>query len=74
MKITITFPAFKKWKGSRKVKLTRHEAMKISAMLENHRLSLKDEAYEQAQVLASENVIDSQLFGKIKVNGEWVKA
>ena len=62
-----------KWQNNRKIKLTRHEAMTVSAMLENYRLSLRGEAYEQEQVLKAENWIDVQLFGKIKVNGEWVK-
>ena len=74
MKITITFPAFKKWKNSRKIKLTRYEAMAISAMLEQHRIDLFGEAWEQSQVRKFENILDSQLFGKVKVDGEWVKA
>ena len=69
MKITITFPLIKKWKSSRKVRLTRHQAMTISAMLENYRQSLIGEAYEQDQVRKSENVLDTQLWGNKYVEG-----
>jgi len=73
VKITITFPFFKKWKRNRKIKLTRDEAMIITAMLEAHRLSLKGEAWEQKQVSKAEDILDVQIWGKIRINGEWVK-
>jgi hypothetical protein len=61
------------WRKSRKVKLTIHEAKTISALLENYRLSLKHDDWDTDWVLKAENWIDIQLYGKIKVNGEWVK-
>ena len=69
MKITITFPLIKKWKSSRKVRLTRHQAMTISAMLEQYRLNLIGEKYEQGQVRKSEDVLDAQLWGTKYVEG-----
>lgn len=70
MKITITFPALEKWKNSRKVKLTRHQAMVISAMLENHRWSLhEDEAWERNEIRKAEDVLDTELWGKKYMEG-----
>ena len=62
-----------KWRNSRKITLTIHEAKTISALLENYRLSLEHDDWDTDWVLKAENWIDSQLYGKIKINGKWVE-
>jgi hypothetical protein len=73
----ITFPAFEKWRvnriKNRKIALTRNEALMISAMLEQLRLTHWDKDWKP-KIEEMEAVVDAQLFGKVKVNGEWVKA
>lgn len=77
MKITITFPRLSKWQANRvrnrRIALTRTEALTISAMLEQLRLTHWDKDWSP-KIEAMEAVVDAQLFGKVKVNGEWVKA
>ena len=76
MKITITFPRFANWKrkrkANRKIVLTMNEAQEITILLEQLRWQM--DLDWKPRIEAMENVIDAQLFGKIKVNGEWVKA
>jgi len=43
-------------------------------MLENHRKDLSNEPYEQKEVAKMEDVLDAQLFGQVRRNGEWVKS
>ena len=73
----ITFPAFKKWQANRirnrRIALTRTQALTISAMLEQLRLTHWDTDWKP-KIEAMEAVVDAQLFGKVKVNGEWVSA
>ena len=73
----ITFPRLSKWRAdrirNRKIALTRVEALAISAMLEQLRLHHWDTDWKP-DITKMENVIDGQLFGQIKVDGEWVKA
>jgi hypothetical protein len=76
MKITVTFPRFDKWKSkrkaNRKIVLTRNQAQEITILLEQLRWQM--DLDWKPRIEAMENVVDAQLFGKIKVNGEWVKA
>jgi len=76
MKITITFPQFAEWKrkrkANRKIVLTRDEAQEITVLLEQLRWQM--DLDWKPRIEAMENVVDAQLFGKIKVNGKWVKA
>jgi Spy/CpxP family protein refolding chaperone len=76
MKITVTFPRFDKWKSkrkaNRKIALTVNQAQQITAMLEQLRWQM--DLDWKPRIEAMEAVIDAQLFGQIKVNGEWVKA
>jgi hypothetical protein len=67
------YKAKMKWRESRKITLTIHEAKTISALLENYRLSLKHTDWDTDWVMKAENWIDSQLYGQIKLNGKWVK-
>lgn len=57
----------------KRITLTRRDAMIISAMLDNHRKDLASEPYESEQVKAMEDMLDAQLWGKVRLNGEWVK-
>jgi len=76
VKITITFPRFNKWlaerKRNRKIVLTREQACDITALLEQLRWA-KDLDWKP-RIEAMEAVLDSQIWGMVKVNGEWVKA
>jgi hypothetical protein len=76
MKITITFPRFTDWqrkrKANRKIVLTVNQAQEVTAMLEQLRWQM--DLDWKPRIEAMENVIDAQLFGQIKVNGEWVKS
>ena len=53
----------------KRITLTRHEAMVISGMLDNHRKDLINEPYESKQVKAMEDMLDSQLWGNKYVEG-----
>jgi hypothetical protein len=68
------YKAKMKWRKSRKITLTIHQAKTISALLENYRLSLKHDDGDTDWVLDAENWIDVQLYGQIKIDGKWVKA
>ena len=76
MKITITFPQFTKWqtkrKNNRKIVLTRGQAADLTILLE--KLRWETDLRWTHQIEAMEAVLDSQIWGKVKVNGEWVKA
>jgi len=53
----------------KRITLTRHDAMVISAMLDNHRKDLRNEPYESKQVKAMEDMLDTQLWGNKYVEG-----
>ena len=76
MKITITFPRFSKWlaerKRNREIVLTIEQACNITAMLEQLRWQM--DLDWKPRIEAMEAVLDAQIWGEVKVNGEWVKA
>jgi hypothetical protein len=76
MKITITFPRFAKWqtkrKNNRKIVLTREQATELTILLE--KLRWETDLRWTHQIQAMEAVVDAQIWGVVKVNGEWVKA
>lgn len=76
MKVTITFPRFNKWqtkrKNNRKIVLTRKQATELTILLE--KLRWETDLRWTHQIQAMEAVVDAQIWGMVKVNGEWVKA
>lgn len=76
MKVTVTFPQFDKWrtkrKNNRKIVLTRGQAADLTILLE--KLRWETDLRWTHQIQAMEAVLDSQIWGMVKVNGEWVKA
>jgi hypothetical protein len=65
--VKITFPAFKKWlvncRNSRKIVLTRNEALIVSVMLEQLKLTHWDKNWKP-DIRKMEDVIDAQIWGK----------
>jgi hypothetical protein len=76
MKITVTFPRFNKWrinrKNNRKIVLTREQAADMTILLE--KLRWETDLRWTYQIEAMEAILDAQIWGLVKVNGEWVKA
>ena len=76
MKIEITFPQFSKWrtkrKNNRKIVLTREQSYEMTVLLE--KLRWETDLRWTHQIEAMEAILDAQIWGKVKVNGEWVKA
>ena len=74
--VKVSFPRFDKWKAhrknNRKITLTREQACDITVLLEQLRWS-KDLDWKP-RIEAMEAVLDSQIWGMVKVNGKWVKA
>jgi len=74
--VKVSSPRFDKWKANRKnnrkITLTREQAYKITALLEQ--LRWETDLRWTHQIEAMEAVLDSQIWGMVKVNGKWVKA